>query len=69
MFYEDTSKDKEMFDFTNYSPKSKFYNSNALLLGKIVDAVAGLPIKEFVLKPKMYFFPVDGSSKHSETCE
>ena len=62
---EDFSKDKEMFDFSNYSPKSKFYNSHVLVLGKMVDETAGLPIKEFVrLKSKMYFFLVDGSSKH-----
>ena len=33
--YEDFSKDKEMFDFNNYSAKSKFYDdSNKLVVGK-----------------------------------
>lgn len=35
-----------MFDFSNYSTQSKFYdNSNALVIGKMRDAIAGLPIK------------------------
>ena len=33
--YEDFSKDKEMFNFNNYSAKSKFYDdSNKLVVGK-----------------------------------
>ena len=33
--YEDFSKDKEMFDFSNYAAKSKYYNdSNKLVLRK-----------------------------------
>ena len=43
--YKDFSKDKEMFDFSNCCAKSKFYNSDALVVGKMVDATAGLPIK------------------------
>ena len=65
--FKDFSKDKEMFDFSNCCAKSKFYNSDALVVGEMVDATAGLPIKEFVgLKPKMYFFLVDGSSTHKK---
>ena len=34
--YEDFSKYKEMFHFSNYSPKSKFYDdSNKLVFGKM----------------------------------
>ena len=34
--YEDFSKDKEMFDFSNYSTKSKFYDdSNELAVIKM----------------------------------
>ena len=34
--YKDFSNDKEMFDFSNYSTKSKYYdNSNNLVVGKI----------------------------------
>ena len=36
--YEDFSSNKEMFDFSNYSTKSKYYdNSNKLVIGKIKD--------------------------------
>ena len=32
--YEDFSKDKEMFDFSNYSTKSRYYeDSNKLVIG------------------------------------
>ena len=48
--------DKEMFDFSNYSTKSKYYdNSNKLVIGKMNDETTGDAIKDFVgLKPKMY---------------
>ena len=47
-----------MFDFSNYSAKSKYYDgSNKLVLDKMKDETAGVTIKEFVgLKPKMYSF-------------
>ena len=53
--YEDFSKDKEMFDFSNYSTKSKQYDkSNKLMVGKMKDETAGVSAEEFVrLKPKM----------------
>ena len=36
--YEDFSCDKEMFDFSNYSSKSKYYDdSNKLVSGKMKD--------------------------------
>ena len=45
-----------MFDFSNYSIKSKYYdNSNKLVVGKMKDKTAGFAIEEFVgLKLKMY---------------
>ena len=47
--YADFSKAKEMFDFSNYSTKSKYYNnSNKLVVGKMEDETAGVVIKEFV---------------------
>ena len=54
--YEDFSNKKEMFDFSDYSTNSKYYdNSNKLVIGKIKDETAGAAIEEFVrLKPKMY---------------
>ena len=37
-----------MFDFSNYSPKSKYYgNSNKLVVGKMKDETAGVVIKQF----------------------
>ena len=62
--YEDFSNDKEMFDFSNYSAKSNYYdNSNKLVVGKMEDGTADLAIKEFVeLKPKMYSYLVGNNS-------
>ena len=53
--YKDFSNDKEMFDFSNYSTKSKYYdNSNKLVVGKMKDETAGVAIDKFVeLKPNM----------------
>ena len=50
-----------MFDFSNYSNKSEYYdNSNILVAGKMKDETAGVTIEEFVgLKPKMYSYLVD----------
>ena len=61
--FEDFSGDKKMFDFTNYSTKSKYYdNSNKLVIGKVKDEAGGVAIEEFVgLKPKMYSFLVENS--------
>ena len=47
--YKDFSNDKEMFDFSNYSTKSKYYdNLNKLVVGKMNDETASVAIKEFV---------------------
>ena len=43
--YEDFSKGKEMFDFSNYSAKPKYYNdSNKLVVGKMKYEAAGVTI-------------------------
>ena len=44
-----------MFDFSNYSTKSKYYdNSNKLVIGKMKNETAGIAIEEFVgLKPNI----------------
>ena len=62
--YENFSSNKEMFGFSNYSTKSKYYNnSNKLVIGKMKHETANVSIEEFVeLKPKMYSFLV-GVSK------
>ena len=67
--YKDFSNDKQMFDFSNYSTKSKYYdNSNKSVVGKMKDETAGVAIEEFVrLKPKMYLHLVDDNREHKET--
>ena len=58
-----------MFDFSNYSAKSKYYDgSNKLVVGKIKDETGGVAIKKFVgLKQNMNSFLVDDSSEHKKT--
>ena len=66
--YEDFSSDKEMFDFSNYSTKSKYYeNTNKLVVGKMIYETAGVAIEEFVvLRPKMYSYLVDDNNEHKK---
>ena len=66
--YEDFSKYKEMFDFSNYSVESKSDDSNNLVVGKMKGETGGVvAIKEFLrLKPKMYSFLVDDSREHKK---
>ena len=56
MSYEDFSRDKEVFDFSNYSAKSKYFdNWNKLVIVKMKDETGGIASEELVgLKPKMY---------------
>ena len=63
--YEGFSSDKQMFGFSNYSTKSKYYdNSNKLNIGKMKDETGGVAIEEYVaLKLKMYSFLVDNTKK------
>ena len=45
--YEDFSKDKEIFDFSNYAAKSKYYvDSNKLVAGYIKDETGGAAVEE-----------------------
>ena len=66
--YEDFSKDREIFYFSNYSIKSKYYdNSNKLVAGKMEDEIGSPIIEEFVgLKVKMYSFLVDKNSEYKK---
>ena len=49
--YEDSNSDKEMFHFSNYSTKSKYFdNSNELVIGKMKDETRGVTCEEFVMK-------------------
>ena len=54
--YEDFFKWKDLFDFSNYSKHSKFFNdANQKIIGKMKDEYGGVIIDEFVgLKSKMY---------------
>ena len=69
--YEDFSSKKEMFNFSNYSTKSKYYDdSNTIVIGKMKDERAGVAIEEFVgLKPKMYSYLVDDNSEYKKQKE
>ena len=53
--YDDFSNNKEMFDFSNYFVKSKYYNdSKVLVFSKMKAKMDSIAIEEFVgLKPKM----------------
>ena len=66
--YEDFSSDKKMFDFIDYSTKSKYYdNSNKLVIGKMKDETGGIRIEKVVgLKPGIYLFLLDNKSEHKK---
>ena len=53
---EDFSSNKELLDSSNYSTKSKYYDSsNKLVIGKMKGDTRGVAIEEFVgLMPKMH---------------
>ena len=46
--FEDISKYEEMFDFRNFSSKSKYHHSSKLVVGELKDEVHGVAVKEFV---------------------
>ena len=54
--YEKVYENKDLFDFSDYSKESKFYdNSNKKVIGKMKNEISGKVISEFVgLKSKMY---------------
>ena len=54
--YEEFFKWKDLFDFSNYSKDSKFFDdTNKNVIGKMKDEFGGVIIDEFVgLKSKMY---------------
>ena len=57
-----------MFDLSNYSAKSKYYeDSNKLVVDKNKYQTAGVGFKEVVeLKLKVYLVLVDDSGEHNE---
>ena len=54
--YEKSFKQKHLFDFSNFSKDSKFYDSqHKMVAGKMKAEQKGIPIKKFVaLKSKMH---------------
>ena len=47
--YEDFNNNKKMFDFSNYSTKSKYYkDSNKLVIHEMKDETSGVGIEEFL---------------------
>ena len=54
--YEEFFKWKDLFDFSNYSKDSKFFDeTNKKVIGKMKDEFGGIIVDEFVgLKSKMY---------------
>ena len=61
--YDYFSKNKKMFDFSNYSAESKYYDeSSALVVGKMKDDMGGVSIVKFIgLKLKMYLILMSDS--------
>ena len=59
--YKDLWKSKDLFDFSNYSKDSKYFdNTNKKVIGKMKDEAAGQIITEFVgLRSKMYSYIKD----------
>ena len=65
---EDFTSDKERFNFSNYSTKSRYYDdSNKLVIGKMKDETGGVTIEEFVgLKSKMYLLLSEDDIDHKK---
>ena len=61
-------KMKRIFDFSNYSNKSKYQDdSNKFVVGKMKDETCSVVIEEFVeLKPRMYSFLEDDNSERKK---
>ena len=59
---------KKIFDFFNYSTKSKYYgNSKELVFYSIKNETAWVAIRKFVrLKPNKYSYLADDNSKHKK---
>ena len=62
--YDESYKWKDLFDFSNYSKDSKFYDdTNKKVIGKMKDEYHGVITDEFIgLRPKTYSIKkIDGS--------
>ena len=71
--YENSSSNEVVFDFSNYSTHSKYYDdSNNLVIGKIKDKTCDVAIERFFkLNTKMCLFLVHDNSEHKKNkgCE
>ena len=65
--YEEFFKQKDLFDFSNYSKDSKFFNeTNKKVIGKMKDEFGGIIITEFAgLKSKMYSIKKIDGKEHN----
>ena len=63
--YEDLSKDKELFDNSNYPKNSEFFfDENKKVIGKMKDEAAGKVIKEFIiLRSKMHSYEINNNPR------
>ena len=68
--YEEFFKRNDLFDFSNFSKDSKFYdNQNEMVVGKMKIIYRGIPINKFVgLKSKMHSMLSD-DGKESNTAK
>ena len=67
--YEEFFKWKNLFDFSNYSKDSEFFDDdNKNFIGKMKDEFGGIIIDEFIgLKSKMYSMKkIDGKESNTE---
>ena len=66
--YDDFNKNKEMFEFSNYSAKSEYYDdSKELYIGKMKNKMSWVANEEFAgLKPTMYSILVSDSSEYKK---
>ena len=67
--YEEFYKWKDLFDFSNYSKDSRFYDdTNKKVIGKMKDEYGGVIVDEFIgLKAEMYSIKKIDSSESSKS--
>ena len=64
--YQELFKWKDLFDFSNYSEDSKFFNETNKKVGKMKDEFGGIIVTEFVgLKSKMYSIKKIDGTEHN----